>query len=39
MRHLSEEQIQHIINYKETEGYTSDLWSMTDFFEEEIEVI
>lgn len=37
MRHLSNEDIQHIIEFRENKGYTSDLWTMTDFFEYEEE--
>ena len=39
MRHLSEEDIQLIIEYREKKGYTSDLWTMTSFFEDEEEIV
>jgi len=35
MRHLTSKEIMHIIEYTEEKGYTSDLWTMTDFFEDE----
>jgi len=39
MRHLSEEDIQLVIEHRENKGYTSDLWTMTSFFEDEEETI
>lgn len=39
MHHLSEEDIQLIIEHREKKGYTSDLWTMTSFFDEEEETV